>query len=209
VLGNDRVIFAPNGVDTRHYRSEVNSAVRISSELTEFKEKYSNIIGYFGAIAPWLWYEVIADLAKLRPDLGFVFIGPDYNSSIGNLPKLGNILYLGEVDYKILPAYARKFDVCFIPFAPGDIARTTSPLKLFEYFALEKPVVVTSGMLECIAFEEVFSGDSAESLSEAIDHAIEIKSDAEYVDRLRVLASDNDWSERVRAMGVLFDHLSK
>ena len=115
-----------------------------------------------------------------------------------------NALYLGTVDYKILPSYARQFDVCWIPFAPGEIARTTSPLKLFEYFALEKPVVVTSDMLECVAFKEVFRGDSVKTLSRAIDEAIKVKSSLELKMRLAQLADENDWDERARAMEFFF-----
>ena len=160
-VGRDKVILVQNGVDTRHYRNPIHQSTPLPENLIFFRKKYSNIVGYFGALAPWLWYEAVSELVEARPDLGFVFIGPDYYGGVEKLPKAENVLYLGTVDYKILPAYARQFDICFIPFAPGEIARTTSPLKLFEYFALEKPVVVTSEMLECVAFKEVFSGDSA------------------------------------------------
>ncbi|MDP1086539.1 hypothetical protein Q6245_29680, partial [Klebsiella pneumoniae] len=80
--------------------------------------------------------DVIKELISQRTDVGFVFIGPDYYGGADCLPELENVLYMGSIDYKVLPAYARMFDVCFIPFKPGEIARTTSPLKLFEYFAL-------------------------------------------------------------------------
>ncbi len=107
-----------------------------------------------------------------------------------------------------MPAYALKFDACFIPFEPGEIARTTSPLKLFEYFALEKPVVVTHEMLECIAFEEVQSGDSSQSLSLAIDRALSYKNDSAFKARLASLADENDWIHRARAMEIVFDGLN-
>lgn len=208
-IGREKVFMVPNGADTAHYRAPVHLLTEINKRYSAFTEKFSNIVGYFGAIAPWLWYDVITQLVKSRPDLGFVFIGPDYNGAARSLGKSDNLIYLGEVDYQILPAYARLFDVCFIPFAPGDIARATSPLKLFEYFALEKPVVVTSDMFECVAFEEVFSGDSAKALSEAIDQAIGVKLNPEYKLRLRQLAIDNDWTERAKAMEVIFDCLPK
>jgi hypothetical protein len=143
-------------------------------------------------------------LVEARPDLGFVFIGPDCYGGVEKLPKAENVQYLGTVDYKILPAYARQFDICFIPFAPGEIAKTTLPLKLFEYFALEKPVVVTSEMFECVAFKEVFSGDSASTLSQAIDAAVQVKNDAAFKKRLAALAEENDWEARAKAMELIF-----
>ncbi|UXI00542.1 glycosyltransferase [Photobacterium sp. TY1-4] len=199
-VDKDKVILAQNGVDTCHYRDPVHVECELPTELVNFRNKYEYIVGYFGAIAPWLWYEEIEKLVLSRPDLGFVFIGPDYYGGVDKLVKADNVLYLGTVDYKVLPGYAHTFDICFIPFAPTEIARTTSPLKLFEYFALEKPVVVTSEMLECIAFDEVLSGDSAESLSKQIDKAIELSKDSEFKNRLASLADENSWDARVAEM---------
>jgi len=206
-VGECKVILAQNGVDTRHYRNPVHNSTQLPQNLIDFKNKYTKIVGYFGALAPWLWYDVIAELTKLRPDVGFVYIGPDYYGGSEKLPVAENVLYLGTVNYQVLPAYARQFDVCFIPFEPGEIARTTSPLKLFEYFALEKPVVVTSEMLECVAFDEVFSGGSALELSQAIDQAFSIAHDLDYKRRLATLADQNDWDQRARAFEKCFDNL--
>jgi len=203
-VGADKVILAQNGVDTAHYRHSKHLSTPLPQNLQNFRAKYSKVVGYFGALAPWLWYEAVADLVISRPDLGFVFIGPDYYGGSDKLVKAENLLYMGTVDYQILPAYARQFDVCFIPFAPGEIARTTSPLKLFEYFALEKPVVVTRDMAECVAFEEVFSGNSVESLSTALDAAFAVKDDPAFTQRLADLADANDWDCRARAMEKAF-----
>jgi glycosyltransferase involved in cell wall biosynthesis len=197
-VGRDKVLYIPNGVDVDHYRITKDETIAVCNELVEFHENYPLLVGYFGAIAPWLWYDVLGDLARKRPDLGFVYIGPGFHNSLRKLPDTENTLTLGAVDYKILPAYAQHFDVCFIPFAPGEIAHTTSPLKLFEYFALEKPVVTTSFMDECVAFPEVFHGDSVQSLSQAIDRAMVVKENPSYRLRLAKLADQNSWKERAK-----------
>ena len=204
LVGNTKVISVPNGVDTRHYRNPIHKKMPLPDNLVQFRKKYTNIVGYFGALAPWLWYDMIDELVKSRPDLGFVFIGPDYYGGLARLPKADNVLYLGIVDYKILPAYAHTFDVCFIPFALGEIAKTTSPLKLFEYFALMKPVVVTADMQECIHFQEVFFGGDVSSISQAIDSAIAIKHNHEFCQKLSKLADENDWDRRAQALEVVF-----
>lgn len=199
-VGSDKTILVQNGVDTRHYRDPRHNAQVLPASLAEFRRKFKYIVGYFGALAPWLWYETIEQLINQKVDIGFVFIGPDYYGGVEKLPKADNVLYLGSVDYKILPAYAMSFDVCFIPFKPGDIAKSTSPLKLFEYFALEKPVVVTSDMAECTRYPEVFHGDSVEELSSAIDKAIAVKDDADFKKRLSQLADENNWDMRAAAL---------
>lgn len=208
-VGESRVIVAQNGVDTLHYRNTDHDQVEIPAELVEFRKKYSKVVGYFGAIAPWLWYEGIQALTKARPDIGFVFIGPDYYGGVKSLPTDENVLYLGSVNYKILPAYAKQFDVCFIPFEPGEIARTTSPLKLFEYFALERPVVVTAWMNECVAHPEVYRGSSVAELSQAIDAAFAVKDDPAMRRRYAEMADENSWNSRAEAISAAFDLLGR
>lgn len=203
-VGEDKVILVPNGVDVEHYRDPRHKWCAIPDSLSKFKSAHKAIVGYFGALAPWLWYEEIEKLVALRPDIGFVFIGPDYYGGSTVLPKSKNVLWMGPVDYKILPGYALHFDVCFIPFRPGKIARTTSPLKLFEYFALEKPVVVTSDMLECVQFSEVLSGSCAEELSKCIDKALDLSRDEYFKMRLAELANQNSWIERAKKYETIF-----
>lgn len=199
-VGENKTIMVRNGVDVLHYRNPSHKVRELPKSLIDFKKRFKFVVGYFGALAPWLWYETIAELAEQRSDVGFVFIGPDYYGGVEKLPKFDNILYLGTIDYKILPSFGMSFDVCFIPFKPGDIAKTTSPLKLFEYFALERPVVVTSDMAECVAYPEVFHGASAEELSLAIDQAIAVKDDAAFKARLSELADENSWDMRAASL---------
>jgi hypothetical protein len=195
------IILLQNGVDCYHYsnfRSQRVVNKRLLHKLVKFRSQYKFIVGYFGALAPWLWYEVLNEVAKDRTDIGFVFIGPDYNNSAVNLIRHNNVLTLGAIHYNELLHFANHFDVAIIPFEPGEIARTTSPLKLFEYFALEKPVVVTADMTECSAFKEVLLADSAKSFSQAFDLAYERSFDPEFKQRLKSLALANDWNSRAK-----------
>jgi len=205
-VGSDRVICVPNGVDCDHYKSSghLGGKVKLPRRYRNFMAKKEHIVGYFGAIAPWLWYSMLQELVQQRLDLGFVFIGPDYQDAARNLPHTDNTLWLGPVDYKILPAFASEFDVAIIPFEPGEIARTTSPLKLFEYFALCKPVVVTAAMQECTLYDEVLSASSVAEFSTKIDEALQLSLDSEYKDKLLERAQQNDWAVRAEAMGCVF-----
>lgn len=188
--------YIPNGVDVEHYRNSIKADSIFPDELIVFRRKYNLIVGYFGAIAPWLWYDLINVVSSKMPDVGFVFIGPDYQGGLEKLPSKDNILYCGAVEYKKLPSYGNVFDICFIPFAPSEIARSTSPLKLFEYFALGKPVVVTECMSECTVYEEVFSGADALSFIKAIKLATKYIGDDTYIKRLSELAESNSWDVR-------------
>ncbi|WP_247870276.1 glycosyltransferase [Ochrobactrum sp. CGA5] len=208
-VGQGKVIMVQNGVDTKHYRCGDHQTTKTTDEYKCFRQKYKKVVGYFGALAPWIWYDEINKLVLSRPDLGFIFIGPDYYGGRSKLIQSENIFCPGPIDYKILPAYAREFDICFIPFEPGEIARTTSPLKLFEYFALEKPVVVTSFMDECVIYPEVFSGRDAAELSTKIDEALNVSKDPAFKTRLAELADRNSWDQRAAAYEKVFEGLKR
>ena len=194
-------LFINNGCDIDHYKSKMKkeyTGIEFKDKynaLCRFKNHYDTVLGYFGAIAPWLDYNMINDIIEKRNDIGFVFIGPDYLGQIQNIKPKMNVLMLGVVDYKVLPYFGDKFDSCFIPFADGDIAETTSPLKLYEYFSMRKPVICSKYMLECIQYDEVLSYDSVESFSDCIDKSIPLISDRNYLDRLFNIASENTWSK--------------
>ena len=207
-VGPEKVLLVPNGVNTRHYRRRKGDTA-VSPEFRAFMQKHEKVVGYFGALAPWIWYDEINRLVEARPDLGFIFIGPDYYGGLDRISKAQNVLCTGPISYNDLPAYAENFDICFIPFEPGEIARTTSPLKLFEYFALEKPVVVTSAMNECVRFPEVFAGADAKELSVEIDRAFAVKDDPAFKARLASLADENDWNHRAGAYEKVFEGLKR
>jgi len=193
------VAYIANGVDVGHFRDGRDRAAALPERFVGFRGRYRTLVGYFGAVAPWLWFDMMSQLAGQMPEFGFVYIGPDYGGCAGKLPRSPNVLYMGAVDYNVLPAYAGQFDVCFIPFSPGTIARSTSPLKLYEYFALEKPVVVTAEMQECTAFAEVFSGADLPTLMSAIGAAAHAGETPSYREAVLKLANLNTWDLRAEA----------
>ncbi|MDR2051749.1 MAG: glycosyltransferase [Deltaproteobacteria bacterium] len=193
------VVLLQNGVDAAHYFS-FTRASSPPSRMAPFLSRHKKIVGYFGVLAPWLDYDLMNALIASRTDIGFVFIGPDYGNSLRRFARADNCLLLGAIDYMELPNYALWFDICWIPFEPGDIAKSTSPLKLFEYFALGKPVVVTSDMLECIRFPLVLHAHGSAAFSERIDEAIRIAEIPDTGEKMKQLAVENSWLARAGAL---------
>ena len=197
----ERLALVSNGVDCRHFRSvRIDDRSNPPEEIRTIAVSGKPIVGYYGAIAPWLDYDLIRHVAAMLPEIAFLFIGPDYNGGSQRLPDASNLHWIGPVDYEVLPIYAKHFDAAVIPFVSGDVARTTSPLKLFEYFALEKPVVVTSSMDECTAFHEVFHGESPEEFAAAIRRALAASDDVQFRERLHELAEMNSWERRTQVL---------
>lgn len=204
-LGAHRCCLVPNGVDPEHYAAASTLTSPLPEGLGRVRGAFPIVVGYFGAIAPWLWYDAIADVARAMPDVGFVFIGPDYSGCVPRLPSSANVHYAGPVGYDELPAWARVFDVSWIPFAPGDVAAATSPLKLFEYLALGTPTVVTSAMSECVQVGDVDHGADAAGLVEALRRAAARVGDADLRVRLQARAAEHSWQVRAKAYVAALD----
>lgn len=101
-------------------------------------------MGFFGVIDERLDIELVAGIAKARPDWHLVMIGPVVKISESDLPQAPNIHYLGSKSYKELPSYLGCWDVAFLPFAKNESTTFISPTKTPEYLAAGKPVVSTS-----------------------------------------------------------------
>lgn len=130
----EEILLSPNGVDTRHFTRR--DALPEDPVFQRIVAKGKPIIGYYGALAPWLDYSLLNAVMRQCPDYEFVFIGIDYMGGVKKLDvSLPHCSWLGPRQYQLLPAYASRFNAALIPFESGEIARSTSPLKLFEYFA--------------------------------------------------------------------------
>ncbi|HBI6964030.1 TPA: glycosyltransferase [Clostridium perfringens] len=192
---NENNILAPNAVNLEDFKNHGNE---IGEKIQPIVNKRKPIIGYYGALAKWFDYKLIEQLAKEREDYEIVLIGMDYDGSYdqSNLKDYSNISYLGMIDYKDLINYSRYFDVCIVPFIKNDITYSTSPLKIFEYMALEKPIVTTD-INECKNYESCLISKDYDEFIRNIDKALKLEVDnKEYFNILRREAEENTWDNR-------------
>lgn len=192
-----------NGVDIAHFSVERDKH-RIPFEFKSIISKSKPIIGYFGALAKWFDYELVARLAIRRPEYEIVLIGPNYDGSLHahHLDEFPNVTLLGTVDYKLLPSYACWFDVAVIPFRINEITESTSPIKLFEYMALGLPIVTTD-MPECRKYKSVLIGRGDENFVEQIDSALRMRNVPSYQQLLQEEASCNSWASKAQEINYL------
>lgn len=198
--GTEKLVFACNGVDYEHFSKTKKEFCYDKKFETIINEK-KPIIGYYGALASWFDYEMVKYLAKNKPEYNIVLLGIKYDDSFdkANLSEYSNIYFLGSKDYEELPNYASKFDVCTIPFKINNITQATSPLKLFEYMALEKPIVTTA-MNECKKYRSVMIANNKEEFVEKIDRCIELSTNKanEYYKILKKEALENTWETKAK-----------
>lgn len=204
--GNQRLVYSGNGVDYSHFHDEVDDRFQPDESFQAVLDKGMPVMGYYGALAKWFDY----DLLKEINDSGkyqVVLLGIKYDDSFdqAGLEKCRNIHFLGARDYHVLQNYAAKIDVLTIPFLINDITRATSPVKLFEYMALNKPIVTTD-MDECRKYRSVLIGHSHKEFMEQLDRAVGLKNDNEYLSLLDREALENTWAQKAKS---IIDELKK
>lgn len=200
--GTEKMAFACNGVDYEHYQ-KIDKVFEFEKDFQNILDEKKAIIGYYGAFASWFDYDMIRYLAENRPDYNIVLIGTKYDDSMekSKIEKMNNVYFLGSKDYKILKNYADKFNVCTVPFIINDITKATSPLKIFEYMALGKPIVTTA-MDECKKYKSIFIANNNEEFVELIDKVLNLKEEKnfEYFKTLKKEALENTWESKSRAI---------
>ncbi len=194
VHGRQKVFYLPNGVEYEHFKKASRDI--IPDSVKPILSRNRPVVGYFGALASWIDYELLNKISKLL-DIELVLIGMDYDGSINRLEMRDNVHYLGVIPYRKLPEYAVHFDVAIAPFSPGEIAATTSPIKIFEYMALGKPVVTTE-MEECKNYRSILIAKNHEEFLQLIKKALTMRDDKAYLALLDKEARENTWEARAK-----------
>jgi glycosyltransferase involved in cell wall biosynthesis len=185
------MVRVPNGVDHEWFQKAAESDRRIE-DLSRIPRPRA---GYVGAVYRWIDFRLVASAAKANPDVSFVFIGPyDDAANLERLRVAPNIHWLPARPYGDMPLCIREFDVCLIPFAAGEVAETTNPVKLFEYFSLGKPVLSTP-MAELRKYRDLlYIVEGPEEFSIAFKLALEEK-DHRTIEARKEVARAHSWRE--------------
>lgn len=149
---------------------------------------------YIGALwGDWFDWELLRRVAVAYPEAAVVLIG-DYRGQMASPPA--NVRFLGLKPQAAVPAYLAHADVAIVPWKINAVTHATSPLKVYEYLAMRRPVVAPR--LEALAGIPGLSlaGD-AEEFVQAIDQARRLGVDHGTVSGF---VQDNSWTARVTAM---------
>lgn len=204
--GSHRLAFSGNGVDYAHFHNNQDPDFVPDPDFQAVLDKGQPVIGYYGALAKWFDYELLKKIDE-SGKYQVVLFGIKYDDSYDRSGVSGcrNIHFLGSKPYHILQNYAAKIDVLTIPFLINDITRATSPVKLFEYMALNKPIVTTD-MDECRKYSSVLIGHDHTEFMEQLDRAVGLRNDPEYTALLDREALENTWEAKAKA---ILDELKK
>ncbi len=138
----NKILVIPDGADEVRENSITKIDIKKNDKLN---------VGYTGHLYPGKGMEIIANLVKLCPNVHFHVVGgkeEDIKRWKSALTTQKNITFHGFVNHKEVNNYISEFDIVLLPNqkvvgsnAGRDIGNWTSPLKLFEYMAMGKPII--------------------------------------------------------------------
>lgn len=184
-----KIMYLPNAVD---------------SDLFEPRKKYekpqdlvtgSKTLIYYGSLwGSWFDWELIEKVAKSCKDISINLIG-DYAGIMEIVKKMpDNIHFLGLKKQTDLPSYLYYSDYAILPFKPDEIGKYVSPLKLFEYIAMNKPVIATT-LEDIVQYENVYSSNNSKDWINWINNGLDFDIEAR-----NNFISNNDWYSRISKM---------
>jgi glycosyltransferase involved in cell wall biosynthesis len=192
------VHWVPNGVDYDHFAAVEAGTVPIPADLARLPRPW---LGYSGTLRAQIDIDLLAAVARSRPQWSLVFIG-DVSRGMGesadyrNLQALPNVHMLGSKSLAELPAYLRHLDAGLLPYRLDGAARFCYPLKMHEYLAAGAPVVST-GLTAVEPFANVIRvAEGHQAWVGAIEAALADVGQAS-TDARRGVAQANSWDIRV------------
>lgn len=161
---NPHITVIPNGVHLENFQPS-------SADTTHASSARPFTVGFVGGFGNWVDFEMVLDAAKALPDIQFKLIGSgDQFETVSHAATtLPNVWTPGILPHKNVPEELATMDVCLIPFKVNRLTDRVSPVKLFEYWAMRKPVIATPFYeVQKIAGEKVIFVDNSDALQKAI-----------------------------------------
>lgn len=137
--------YMPVAAEVDHFARVGPEGTAIPADLDVFDRPR---VGFVGAVcANKVDLELLADLARARPDWSVCVIGPapDRSRTVCRLVlgEIGNVHFLGRKPYADLPAYYAGLDAVVLPYRLNEHTRAVFPPQFIEALAAGKPMVIT------------------------------------------------------------------
>lgn len=151
-VDSNKIIVSPNGVNTDFFREKIINH-NLRKELGIKPDDF--VCSFAGSFGPWHGVDTIAEsmkhIKKMSSNIKFLLIGDgELRPILENIIKRDGsedvVIFTGVIDYKLLPDYLSLADVLLTPCKSNDddTGFFNSPIKLFEYMAMNKPIIATN-----------------------------------------------------------------
>ena len=185
--------FIENGVDLNSFLIK-DTSPQIPIDMNQISKP---IIGFVGSIGDWIDLDLYKHLLFSFPNYSFVMIGlNERQKEIAQINQHPNFYYLGLKPQGKVADYIQHFDVCLMPFNHSRIAEGLLPQKMFQYFAMGKPVVSTDSSPLKPFKKMLYLAENTEQFVTNIQHALE-EDHNKMIDRIEFV-KQYSWANRIK-----------
>jgi len=179
-INKDRIHVIHNGVDLNKFDYTVNP----QEIIRKYNLENRLVVGFVGSFARYHGLDIMLDVGEALgdkwPNVVFILVGknvhgPDNPMEVVRRRGLGELfIFAGEVPHPRIPLHIAAMDIAMIP----DFNTYGSPMKLFEYMAMKKPIVAPDvppirEVVEDGKTAILFERGNAPQAKEAIERLIE------------------------------------
>lgn len=203
---NPNTFVSPHGVDHALFSKALAESTPLPPDLAAIPGPR---IGFYGTLRDWVDLDLIAHVARARPDWHLILIGQQLDD-LSAVRGIANVHLLGQRRHAELPAYCKGFDVGMIPYRIDERMTFVNPLKLREYLSAGLPVVSTP-VPEVLRFtdaSQVQVAASPEQFIAAIERALRETGPAARAARSRAMQEET-WAARVATVARTIDEMSE
>lgn len=180
-FSEEKILVQPDAVDLKMFKID-SSKTNCRDQLNLPPDR--KIILYAGHFYDWKGVGVLLSTAKFLPEYLIILVGGT-GADVVRFKKLAlkervsNVLIVGHRPIGEVPIYLGAADVLVLPNSAKQMISShyTSPLKLFEYLASQRPIVVSNlPSLREILDEQTatfFEPDDPQSLAQSIKFVFE------------------------------------
>jgi glycosyltransferase involved in cell wall biosynthesis len=201
---NARTFVSPHGVDHALFSKALDPTTVVPPDLAGLPRPR---IGFYGTLRDWVDFELIAHVARKRPDWTIVLIGQQF-ADLSAIQGLTNVHLLGQKLHYELPAYCKGFDVGMIPYRIDERMTFVNPLKLREYVSAGLPVVSTPVPEVTRLTHLAHVATTRDEFVSAIERALSESSPAQRLQRSIAMAEET-WAARVARVAKTVDEISE
>lgn len=188
-------VLLPNACNVEDFITEDK---RIIKELEVIKENNKPIIGYFGAIEEWFDFKLV-DILDKSDKYNIVIIGRVNEKLNYSKYNYRNVYFLGPKSFNELKYLSKYFSVAMIPFIVNKLTNSVSPVKFYEYMALNLPVIST-GIYEMNKYStSVLKIVDKRNVLDSVFELLNLR-DEEIINETNKIANNNTWKKRVETI---------